>query len=218
MTDEKVSFSDLELGFGQQLMLHPNPSDKTMVFGCMLAGCLPGESLIVTVSPNGVFPRLEEGQKVVVRVFLDSGIALFQSTVLFIGEIPTLMVYLDFPSAVQFKRLRAAKRVVVAQPIIVSNLDKTQLMGVAGKLVDVSTGGGRIEMFEQLGDVGDKIEIKGKFQVHGITRLLTVGACIRKKEGKDYGVQFVEQDEDKLIVLMGFIFNAMLTGTVDSIR
>ena len=107
---------------------------------------------------------------------------------------------------------------VVAQPILVSNLDNGALMGVAGKLVDVSTGGGRVQMFDQLGEVGDNIELKGKFQIHGITRMLTVRACIRKKEGSDYGIQFIEEDEDKLIVLMGFIFNAMLTGETDVIR
>lgn len=218
MADESTTFDELALGFGQQLMLHPNPADKSMVFGCMLAGCLPGESLMVTVEPNGVFPRLEEGQRVAVRVFLDSGIALFMTTVLFISEVPTLLVYLDLPAQVKFKRLRAAKRVVVAQPILVNNLDNPSLMGVAGKLMDVSTGGGRIQMFDQLGAVGDAIELKGKFKIHGITRLLTVGACIRQKDGDDYGVQFVEADEDKLIVLMGFIFNAMLTGEVDAIR
>lgn len=218
MTDEAIAFDDLALNFGQQLMLHPNPADKTMVFGCVLAGCLIGESLMVTVEPNGVFPRLEEGQRVAIRVFLDSGVALFMTTVLFIGEVPTLLIYLDLPAQVKFKRLRAAKRVVVAQPILINNIDNTAFMGVAGKLMDVSTGGGRVQMFDQLGDVGDAVELKGKFQIHGITRLLTVRACIRKKEDDDYGIQFVEDDEDKLIILMGFIFNAMLTGEVDAIR
>ncbi len=218
MTDEAITFDDLALNFGQQLMLHPNPADKTIVFTCVLAGYLIGESLMVTVEPNGVFPRLEEGQRVAVRVFLDSGVALFMTTVLFIGEVPTLLIYLDLPAQVKFKRLRAAKRVVVAQPILINNIDNTAFMGVAGKLMDVSTGGGRVQMFDQLGDIGDAVELKGKFQIHGITRLLTVRACIRKKEDDDYGIQFVEDDEDKLIILMGFIFNAMLTGEVDAIR
>lgn len=218
MADEKIDFQALEITFGQQLLMHPNPSDKTMVFSCTLIGCLADESLIIGPPSQGVFPPLEEGQKVVIRVFLDSGVALFPTTVLYISDIPALMIYLDFPSAIQFKRLRAAKRVVVAQPVLVSNVDNKSIVGVAGKLLDVSTGGGRVKMFDELGEVGDHIVIKGKFQVHGISRLLTVDACIRKKEGKEYGVQFVEQDEDKLIILMGFIFNAMLTGTVDAIH
>ena len=218
MADERIDFDALEITFGQQLLMHPDPSDKTMVFSCTLIGCLGGESLIIGPSADGVFPVLQEGQKVIIRVFLDSGVALFPTTVLYISDIPTDMIYLDYPSAIQFKRLRAAKRVVVAQPILVNNLDNKAYVGVAGKLLDVSTGGGRIQVFDDLGAVGDHIVIKGKFQVHGISRLLTVDARIRQKDKKEYGVQFVEQDEDKLIFLMGFIFNAMLTGTVDAIR
>ena len=218
MADDRIDFDALEVTFGQQLLMYPNPSDKTMVFSCTLIGCLGGESLIVGPAADGVFPVLQEGQKVIIRVFLDSGVALFPTTVLYISDIPTDMIYLDYPPVIQFKRLRAAKRVVVAQPILVNNLDNTAHVGVAGKLLDVSTGGGRIKVFDELGAVGDRIVIKGKFQVHGISRLLTVDACIRQKDSKEYGVQFVEQDEDKLIFLMGFIFNAMLTGTVDAIR
>ncbi len=218
MADDRIDFDALKITFGQQLLMYPNPSDKTMVFSCTLIGCMGGESLIVGPSGEGVFPALAEGQKVVVRVFLDSGVALFPTTVLYVTDVPANMIYLDFPPVIQFKRLRAAKRVVVAQPILVNNLDNKAYMGVAGKLLDVSTGGGRIEVFDELGVAGDRIVIKGKFQVHGISRLLSVDACIRQKNNKEYGVQFVEQDEDKLIFLMGFIFNAMLTGTADAIR
>lgn len=218
VADEQRRFDELGLGMGQQLLLHPNPADKKLVFSSLLVGALPGEALMVTAPPDGVFPGLSEGQKVVVRVFLEDGVALFPTTVLFVSDVPTLMVYLDMPSAVQFKRLRAAKRVVVAQPVLVSNLDNPTHTGVAGKLLDLSTGGGRLKMFDEVGAMGDRIEIKGKFNVHGITRLLNVTACIRKRERDEYGVQFIEQDEDKLIFLMGFIFNAMINGTVDTIR
>ncbi|HEY7773929.1 MAG TPA: flagellar brake protein [Marinagarivorans sp.] len=218
MADEQLEFGALDITFGQQFLLHPDPTNKKMVFSCTLIGCLEGQSLIIGPDGAGVFPSLAEGQKIIVRIVLDSGIALFPTTVLFISDIPAVMIYLDFPPAVQFKRLRAAKRVVVAQPILVSNLDNSAYTGIAGKLIDISTGGGRVQMFDTLGGVGDRIELKGKFQVHGIARLLTVKACIRKRDGKEYGVQFVEQDEDKLIVLMGFIFNAMLTGNLDAIH
>lgn len=218
VADEQRTFDELGLGMGQQLLLHPNPADKKLVFSSLLVGALPSEALIVTAPPDGVFPELSEGQKVVVRVFLEDGVALFPTTVLFVTDVPTLMVYLDMPKVVQFKRLRAAKRVVVAQPVLVSNLDNPAHIGVAGKLLDLSTGGGRLKMFDEVGAIDDRIEIKGKFNVHGITRLLNVTACIRKRERDEYGVQFIEQDEDKLIFLMGFIFNAMINGTVDTIR
>lgn len=218
MSDERLHFDDLSIGFGQQLLLHPDPNNKRGVFSCMMMGYLPGESIIATVEANGIFPRLQEGQRVAIRIFLANGVAAFTTTVLYVGEEPVVMVYLDFPLKVQFKRVRAAKRVSMAQPLLVSNLDDPSLIGVAGKLIDISTGGGRIEMFDQLGRVGETIEMKGKFSIHGMTRMLTIKAVIRKREGNDYGVQFIEEDEDKLIILMGFIFGAMLDGNIESIR
>ena len=62
MADEQRTFDDLGLGMGHQLLLHPDPADKTSVFSCLLVGALPGEALIVTAPPGGVFPRLAEGQ------------------------------------------------------------------------------------------------------------------------------------------------------------
>lgn len=218
MADEELTFDALDLRFGHQLLIHPNPADKTQVFNASLVGCLADESLIISPPANGIFSEVREGQKIAIRVFLDSGVALFMSTVLYISEIPAVMIYIDFPRDIKFKRLRSARRVYVALPIIATNLDNPAYASVAGRLVDVSTGGGQLEMAGPLGAENDRIEIKGKFPIQGIVRLLTVSACIRQCNKNSYGVQFVEQDEEKLIVLMGFIFNAMLTGTVNSIR
>jgi hypothetical protein len=152
-----------------------------------------------------------------VRIKLPSGVALFPTTVLFISEIPTLIVYLDYPRDIKFKRVRAA-RVNVVLPILANNTTDTDFMGVAGKIVDISTSGARVEMFEPLGKVGDLVEIKGKFQVGGIMRTLGIQSVIRaEKPGNAYGIEFFEQNEDKLLVLLGFIFHAMAYGETQTI-
>jgi hypothetical protein len=65
------------------------------------------------------------------------------------------------------------------------------------------------------------VELKGKFQVGGITRVLSIQSVIRAiipaKEGASYGVEFFEKDEDKLLVLLGFIFHSMVFGHTLSI-
>ncbi len=218
MHEENRSFESLALGFHQQLLVHPNPADKTIVFSCSLIGCLGTECLLIHAPDNGVFPLLSEGQRLVIRTFLDDGIALFHTTVLYVSDIPAIIAYLDYPQNIQFRRLRTAKRVAIAQPILVNNLTHPAHQGLAGKLIDISTGGGRLRMFDKLGQTGDVIEVKGKFTVQGISRLLTLKACIRQCSGNDYGIQFIETDEDKLLILMGFIFNAQMTGTIEPVR
>lgn len=225
MSDEVklLSFSELGLRFGQELDLLPYPGDKDVVFPCELVGCLQEECLLIGPSASsGVLPRMVEGQRVVVRAKLAGGIALFPSTVLFVGEIPVIMVYLDYPRDIKFKPVRGAYRVDVTLPVLAANLTDKRISGVAGKIVDISVSGARLEMFEELGAPGHEIEIKGKFQVGKIQRTLQINAVIRARSAGDghffYGVEFRNDDEDKQVVLMGFTFHAMVFGHIQNIR
>ncbi|HMU66966.1 MAG TPA: PilZ domain-containing protein [Cellvibrionaceae bacterium] len=204
-----VSFSELELSFGYELFLIPDLNNKQQLFDCVLAGCIPEECLMVTAPASGMFPRVDCGQRVLVRIRLPSGVALFPTTILFISETPTLIVYLDYPRDIKFKRVRAA-RVFVSLPVLMNSQSDEAVFGVAGKIVDVSTSGARIEATERLGNVGDIIEVKGKFQVGNMVRMLSIHCIIRaEKTPKTYGVEFCEQNEEKLLVLLGFIYQSM---------
>jgi hypothetical protein len=212
-----VSFSELELGFGYELYLIPDLNNKQQLYDCVLAGCIPEECLMVTAPGSGLFPRVECGQRVLVRIRLPSGVALFPTTIFFLSETPTLIVYLDYPRDIKFKRVRAA-RVFVSLPVLVNNDSNDAIFGVVGKIVDVSTSGARIESSSRLGNVGDLIEVKGKFQVGSILRMLTIKCVIRaEKPNLAYGIEFLEQDEDRLIVLFGFIYQSMAFNSAQSV-
>lgn len=210
-----VNFSELDLTFGQEMFVLPDINDKKAMFECVLVGCIPNECVMITAPASGLFPSVEAGQRVLIRIRLPSGIALFPTTVLFISEVPTLIVYVDYPRDIKFKRVRAA-RVTVTLPILANNVTDNSKFGIAGKIVDISTSGARIDMFSALGQAGDLVEIKGKFEVGGILRVLTIQSVIRaivpSADNAAYGIEFFEQDEDKLLVLLGFIFHAMAFG------
>lgn len=216
-----VGFDELDLSFGQPLSLLPNPGDQDLLFDCLLIGCLTGECLILGPPSSGLMPRLAEGQRVVVRTKLGHGIALFPSTVLYITETPTFLVYLDYPRDIKFKPVRGAQRVAVALPVLANNQSDANFGHVAGKITDISASGARLEMLSALGNRGHKIELKGKFTVGGIERLLTIQAVIRScltERGRNaYGVEFYEGDEEKLLVLLGYTFHALAFGQIKSI-
>ncbi len=220
---ETLQFDDLNLKFGQIVQFHPNPEDGADRHDCLLMGCLPGESLIVTASPEtGLFPQVQEGQQVIIRVMSSNGVALFPTTVLFISEMPLYMVYLDYPQAIKFRRVRNASRVDVALPVLVSNLHKRALAGIAGKISDISVGGARLELYDNAGEVGDEIVLKGKFQVGNIQRVLALRASIANKQRVSeksfvYGTKFNEADEEKQLILFGYIFNSMAFGNVQTV-
>ena len=204
-----VSFSELDLGLGYELFLIPDLNNKQQLFEGVLAGCIPGECLMITAPVSGFFPRLECGQRILVRIYLPSGVALFPSTVIFITEIPTLIVYLDYPRDIKFKRVRAA-RVFVSQPVLVNNQTDECINAVEAKIIDISTSGARIETPEPLGTPGDLIELNGTFQVGSIVRVLTIKCIIRTEKPQHYfGVEFLERSEESLLVLLGFIYQSM---------
>lgn len=217
-----VSFTELALGFGQQMLLLQHPKDKDSAFPCELVGCLAEQSLLVGPPASGLLPRLEEGQRLVAQVKLAGGVAVFQTTVLYVSDIPTVLVFLDYPVEVKFKRVRADLRVNVALPVLVINKTTGAGRSHAGKIVDISISGARLEMFEALGAVGHEIELKGKFHVGAIERLLCIDAVIRAQTSRHgqrlYGIEFRSGDEEKLLVLMGYTFHAMALGHLQSIR
>lgn len=223
MIDEKLNFDDLNLKFGQVIQIHPSPGKSPDRFNCILVGCLPNEAVIVTAPESGQFPLLKEGDAIAIRVMSANGVAIFPTLVLHIAEIPVYLVYLDFPKSIQFRMVRNASRVEVALPILVTNLNRHGIRGVAGKIMDISLSGARIGFNQDIATKGDVVEIKGKFDVAGIRRTLSIQALTRSKKPIDkgyieYGVEFREQDEEKLLVLFGYIFNAMAFGKAKKIE
>ena len=203
----------LDLSFGHHLTLIVDPGASTKEFDFTLIGCIAGRSLILGPPETGVMPLLAEGQTVFVRINLHSGVAFFPSVVLFVSDIPTVLVYLDYPDHVRFKQIRAAMRVQVRLPIIANNLSDTRFSALPGKISDISTTGASLEFYEALGQTGQNILIKGKFEVGPVQRLLSIPAQIRStKQQNDvyiYGIEFAAANEDNLLVLFGFIFHAM---------
>jgi PilZ domain len=207
-----VSFGELELGFGYELFLIPDLNNKAQVFDCVLAGCIPQECLMVTAPASGLFPRVECGLRVLVRIRLPSGVALFPTTVLFISETPTLIVYLDYPRDIKFKRVQTSL------PVLVNNNADEKIYAVGGTVVDISTSGARIESTQSLGAIGDTIEFKGKFLIATITRMVSIKCVIRAEKPRfTYGVEFAEDDEDKLLILLGFIFQSLAFNNAQSV-
>lgn len=223
MTDAKIKFDDIGVTIGQAVEVLPFSAQSKSFSEAIIVGAIPGESLIIIASKNNELPTMKEGEKIIFKVKLTNGVAIFATNVLFIADIPTIMVYVDIPKDIAFKKIRSAPRVFVSLPVLASGTSSGSPSGVAGKIVDISTTGVGLELFEALGNRGDVISLKGKFTVGSIQRILSVRAIIRKAKesgrgGFLYGVEIIEEDENHLLVLFGFIFNAMVFGNIQKIR
>lgn len=219
MSEEKLNFSELDISIGQLVDVLPQQSTTKAFTQVVVVGTIPQQALIITAPESGIFPKLDVGEKLIFRLGLSDGLAIFAAQVLFISEVPAFMVYVDLPGVVTFKRVRNATRVSVSLPVLVSNVSSKQQSGLAGRIIDISTTGAGLEMFDPLGSNGDRIKIKGKFTVGSIQRVLSIDAVIRMSKRVSekivfYGIEFLESDENDLLVLFGFIFNAMSFGKI----
>jgi len=223
MSEEQyISFEDLCLGHGQTLQAVIENSQDREFADVVLIGAIPGQSLILTAPESGLFPKMEEGQNVILRVNLALGTAVFGVKVLFISDMPLFMTYVDFPDQIKFTALRAAPRISLTMPVLLANATTGERKGVAGRIKDISLGGAAIESFEALGSIGEEVSIKGKFGVASIQRVISVKARIcsaRQLNERSffYGVEFKEEEELSLLVLTGFIFHAMATQSAQTV-
>lgn len=223
MSDEKLQFDELDVSIGQIVEALPKSCVSKQFTDVMIIGAIPGEAVIISAPPSGVFPKIVEGEALVLRLKMASGVAIMATSVLFISEEPMYMVYLDYPKDVTFKRIRNAARVSVKLPVLVSNIETSEFSCVAGQIVDISTTGASLSLTEYVGAEGEQISMKGKFSVGGIQRILSLRAVIRATEKKSleqtvYGIEFLADNENDLLVLFGFIFNAMAFGKIQKIR
>lgn len=218
--ESSIDFDSLNLQMGEAIELFPDVKDLKTGCACQLVGTLQGEALIISNLPGAEsFPNLQEGQQIAIRVKSGNGIALFATLVLFVSEVPALMIFLDLPDKVKFLQLRQASRINVALPVLVASESGGNS---AGKMVDVSTGGAAILLEDSIAEPGEQIQLKGKFLVADVARVARFRAIVRRKTQDSmgrylYGIEFSEQDDQEKLVLFGYIFQAMALGDIQAV-
>ena len=215
-----MKFEDMKLTYGYPLQLQTtNATGQPERFSCRLIGCLPGRSVLLSVpKAGGKLVRLRTGQKVVARLMVDNGIGIFASIVDTQTVDPYPILHVSYPENVSFKGIRGATRVAIEQFVNVINMTKISDRTIAGAVVDISITGARIEVENEVGDIGDKIQLTMPVNIAGIERTLVVDAAIRSRVEADaqnidfdgsvaYGIEFIEKDEDRRLLLYAYVYN-----------
>lgn len=218
-----MKFEDLKLTYGYPLQVQVNNSTgQPERYSCRLIGCIPGRSVLLSVPrATGKLLRFRAGQKIVVRMMVENGIGVFASTVETQTAEPYPILHLNYPEQLSFKGIRGATRVNVDLPIQVTNLSAINEAVMNGVIADISITGARMELQGPVGEIGDKINITAKVAVLNIVRTLVVDAVIRSRlerstqeADKDlpavYGVEFIEEDEEKRLLLCTYVFSRIV--------
>jgi hypothetical protein len=230
-----MKFEDMKLSYGYSMQLQiVGAAGQTERFSCRLIGCLPEQTILVSVPKvAGKLVRFKPGQKVVTRLMVDNGIGIFASLVEAQTLDPYPILHIRYPDAVSFKGIRGATRVAIDQSVNIINLSsngsKNNHVAEQGGIVDISITGARIELTSVMGEIGDRLQLNLDVNVAGLVRTLEMEAIIRSRfsslaqEAKNseklnnveklsntekltYGVQFIEPDDDRRLLLYAYVY------------
>lgn len=216
-----MKFEELKLTYGYPLQLQTATSlGQTGRFSCRLIGCLPGRSILLSVPKQaGKLVKFRTGQKIVVRLMIDNGIGIFACSVESQTQDPYPLLHLTYPESVTFKGIRGATRVVVREKIEVINTVMESKQKASGFISDMSISGARIELGDDIAEIGDTLELRGQVVIRDVTRELILTGVVRSRvdptdnveEGVlvSYGLEFTKQSDEQRLVMYAYVFNQM---------
>ncbi len=216
-----MKFEELKLAYGYPLQLQTaNPTGQPERFSCRLIGCLPGRSLLLSVPKQaGKLVKFRTNQKIVVRLMIDNGIGIFAGLVESQTTDPYPILHLSYPESVTFKGIRSATRVAVSEPVDVCNINAEPKSVVKGVISDISISGARIELSDEIAEIGDVLEIRAAVGIRELQRELLIYGVVRSRvdpvdnqsEGMavSYGLEFMQQNEEQRLLIYAYVFNQM---------
>ncbi len=216
-----MKFEELKLAYGYPLQLQTNNlAGQPERFSCRLVGCLPGRSLLLSVpKQGGKLVKFRVGQKIVVRLMIDNGIGIFAGVVESLTLDPYPILHLSYPESVTFKGIRSATRVVVNEKVIVTNTSLEFPISIQGVISDISISGTRVELSDEVAEIGDVLELKAQVDIRELRRELILTGVVRSRvEPTDnqldgmlvsYGLEFNLQTEEQRLLMYAYVFNQM---------
>lgn len=216
-----MKFEELKLTYGYPLQLQTATlGGQPERFSCRLIGCLPGRSLLFSVPKQaGKLVRFRAGQKIVVRLMIDNGIGIFAGIVESQTQDPYPILHLSYPESVTFKGIRGATRIAVRERIEVTNMSEETKRNVSGFISDMSISGTRIELGDDIAEIGDTLELRAQVDIREVKKELVLTGVIRSRvdptdnlgEGVlvSYGLEFIKQSDEQRLVMYAYVFNQM---------
>ena len=214
-----MKFEELKLTYGYPLQLQTATlSGQPERFSCRLIGCLPGRSILLSVPKQaGKLVRLRTGQKVVARFMIDNGIGIFAAIVESQSSDPYPILHLSYPESITFKGIRGATRVGVHEPLEAVNASHGDNLKSTGFIADMSISGARVELQNEIAEIGDTLECRSEVHICDIRRELILKGIVRSRvEPSDnlgdsvlvsYGIEFIDQPEDERLVIYAYVFS-----------
>lgn len=217
-----MEFDDLKLLPGTRVKLVVAGSDGNLpaVTGKYVGFQRP-QAVVVAVPASAMSGAMRVGAKVACSLVTATGIVNFTSQVEGVNSTPFTHIFLTYPKTINVRNVRAAVRVDINLPAQVANLDSRDMVEMQpSQIIDMSVLGLKLGSSTPLGDIGDELAIHIRLAFEDIGRNVIVNGKIRTQTQSQIdaadtpntfpyvlGVEFVELDEDKRVLLYAFVLN-----------
>ena len=202
-----------KIRIGDPLSMQKSSEDPRLVV--KLIGYVKNRGLIVTVpGSDGEFVMLKDGQSFICRFFSGQNAYAFTTTVAKQTSVPFPHLHLSYPREVRGLEIRKGSRVDVELIAAISAEGDGAAKSSAGKIVNISTGGGALRAKLPLGEKGDAISVKFKITVSEIQTYIVFDSIIRTiaQDQVDpsmpylHGLQFLDPDPGMAMALAAFVY------------
>lgn len=219
---QEFSFEQMNLQVGGRLQFITHRNIKPVQHFSSLIGYVKDEYIIVkTPVENGVPIALNEGEKLTIRVFSGVNVCSFACTVERVFGRPLLYAHLSFPTSIQGTSLRAAMRVKVNMPALVTGRSAGAAQ-VACTMMNVSVTGALVESPRPLPADNEVVTLQFSLlappsnqEVKVSTRATIKNVNVSKTAVQQfdvftYGMQFIDLDPGHYTLLQNMTYEALL--------
>lgn len=214
-----MKFEELKLTYGYPLQLQTATlAGQPERFSCRLIGCLPSRSILLSIPKQaGKLVRFRTGQKIIVRFMIDNGVGIFAAIVESQSLEPYPILHLSYPEGVTFKGIRNATRVAVKEETQAINTSSEDKLKSSGYIVDMSVSGARIELYDEIAEIGDALELRARVKICDITKELLLKGVVRSRVDPSdnlgdgvlvsYGIEFTDHSDEQKLVIYAYVFS-----------
>jgi len=219
LSEKTATLDEVKLMPGDALQLQPLVDGQQDRLTVHIIGVMKPKSVLVTAPViEGKLIFVREAQPFLVRAFSGLNVCAFKSKVLKAQHSPFPYLHLSYPEAVQIMRIRKAVRARVQVITAIYDKDGGKQIG-AGRIVDLSVGGAKIQSPSVVGSKDQEIYLAYKIKLDDIEEIIETPAVIRSigqeddDEGRKVtalGVQFGELEQQQRLLIMNLVYQYLL--------
>lgn len=217
--EKTASLDEVKLMPGDALQLQPMVEGQQERLTVRIIGVMKPKSVLVTAPMiDGKLIFVRDGQPFLVRTFSGLNVCAFKSKVLKAQHMPFPYLHLSYPDTVQLMRIRKAVRARVQIIAAVYDRQGGKQIG-AGRIVDLSVGGAKIQAITPVGAKDQVIFLAFKVKLDDLEEIIETSATIRAIGQEDdddgrkvsvLGVQFEALEPQQRLIIMNLVYQYLL--------